>query len=176
MGDPKKTKKKYSKPAHLWQKERIEQEQLLLNEYGLVNKREIWKAGSLLRAYSRQAKRLIAFKGTSQSELESKQLLDKLVGLGLIKNKTLESVLDINLRDVLARRLQTVVFKKNMARSINQARQMITHSHIVVGGKRVTAPSYMVSVNEESNIIFSEKSGFSKADHPERSEVKNDKK
>ncbi len=167
MGDPRKIKKKYSKPSHMWQKVRIDEERVLLKDYGLSNKREIWKAGSLMRSFSSQAKKLIAVK-SQQSEKEGIQLLDKLSALGLIKNKTLESVLDIGIKDVLDRRLQTIVFKKNLARTIKQARQAITHSHVLVGNKKITSPSYLVSIQEEAAINYSERSPFIKADHPER--------
>ncbi|MDP7610203.1 MAG: 30S ribosomal protein S4, partial [Candidatus Woesearchaeota archaeon] len=43
MGDPKKQRKKYSKPSHPWQTERIEVEKVLMKEYGLKNKKEIWR-------------------------------------------------------------------------------------------------------------------------------------
>ncbi|MBI2134058.1 30S ribosomal protein S4 [Candidatus Woesearchaeota archaeon] len=167
MGDPRRIKKKFSKPSHLWQKARIDEERVLLKEYGLSNKREIWKAASLTRSFSKQAKRLIAIKN-SQSEKEGAQLLDKLTGLGLIKEKSLESVLDIGIKNVLDRRLQTIVFKKKLSRSVKQARQAITHAHITIGSKKITSPSYLVTVQEEGAISFSEKSPFAKQDHPER--------
>ena len=163
MGDPRKIKKKYSKPAHMWQKVRIDEEKKICADYGLANKREIWKANSVLRNFHKQAKHLIAVKGTSQSEKEKVQLLGKLASLGLIKNMSLESVLDIKLNEVLERRLQTVVFRKNLANSVNQARQMIVHSHVIVDGRKVTAPSYVVSVEEENKIAFSSKSSFGKS-------------
>ena len=43
MGDPRRLKKRYSAPSHPWQKERIEEEIVLTREYGLRNKKEIWK-------------------------------------------------------------------------------------------------------------------------------------
>ena len=43
MGDPRKTRKKYDTPQHPWQKERMDQESVFLKEYGLKNKKEIWK-------------------------------------------------------------------------------------------------------------------------------------
>ena len=80
MGHPKLKKRRYSKPTHPWQKERIEEEKLLLKEFGLKNKSEIWKAASLLRKYAKQAKDLIAL-NTPQSEIEKAQLLKKATNL-----------------------------------------------------------------------------------------------
>lgn len=159
MGDPRKIKKKYSKPAHMWQKARIDEERKLCTDYGLASKNEIWKANSVLRGFQRQAKRLIAVK-SPQSEKESVQLLDKLATLGLIRSRNLESVLDISLKDILDRRLQSVVFRKSLANSVKHARQMIVHAHVTVGDRKVTSPSFMVSVKDEQKIVFIGKSAF----------------
>ena len=49
MGDPKKQRKKYETPLHPWQGERILAEKKIMEEYGLKNKKEIWKMNSMLR-------------------------------------------------------------------------------------------------------------------------------
>ena len=67
MGDIKKLRKKYTPPRHPWQGPRILAEHILVEEYGLKNKTEIYKIQSLLRGISKQAKNLIAVK-TLQSE------------------------------------------------------------------------------------------------------------
>lgn len=176
MGDPRKKKKKFSRPPHLWQKDRLEEEKVLLKDYGLKNKEELWRMKSKLKTSSDLAKNLIAIK-TSQAEKEKKQLLNKLQNLGLIKkNAELEDVLGIKLTDLLEKRLQTLVFKKNMAHSVKQARQFIVHEHISVGGKKITSPSYLVSVKEEGLIGFSQDSQLSMAEHPERAKQKKKEK
>ncbi|GAF76524.1 unnamed protein product, partial [marine sediment metagenome] len=154
MGHPKLKKKTYSKPTHPWQKERIEEEKELLKEFGLKNKEEIWKVSSLLRKYAKQAKTLIAL-DTPQSEIRRAQLLKKLSSSGLIEETAkLEDVLTITLKDILSRRLQTMIYKNKLAKSIRQSRQLITHEHIVVGDKKITSPSYLVSKQEETIINF----------------------
>ncbi|MBW2980217.1 30S ribosomal protein S4 [Candidatus Woesearchaeota archaeon] len=168
MGDIKKQKKKFYPPTHPWQKTRIEEERTLFKEYGLKNKREIWKMHSILKKFYAQAKKLTTTK-TKQSEIERSQLLAKLYSLALLdKDSKLEDVLTITIKDIMNRRLQTLVFKKNLARSIKQARQFITHSHIFVGGKNMTRPSYLISRDEEVSINFRAKSSLSNPDHPER--------
>ncbi|MBI3052164.1 30S ribosomal protein S4 [Candidatus Woesearchaeota archaeon] len=167
MGDPRKIKRKYSTPSHLWQKARIDDERALITEYGLSNKREIWKASSQLKTFTSQAKRLIAEK-TLQSGRESEQLLSRLSSLGLLRSRSLESVLDITIKNILDRRLQSLLVRKSLARTSSQSRQMITHSHVVVGNRKVTSPSYLVRTDEEDKIGFAEKSPFAKAGHPER--------
>lgn len=168
MGDPKKTKKKYSKPRHPWEKGRIEQEKILLKEYGLKNKKEIWKAQSILRRSTFQAKRLTSLK-TEQSKKEKEQLINKLFRLDLIKKTAnLDDVLGLELKNILDRRLQTRIFKQGLSRTIDQARQFIVHGHIFVGDKKITVPSYIVKNDEESKITFDPKSKLSNLDHPER--------
>lgn len=49
-----------------------------------------------------------------------------------------------NLLRMLELRLDNVVFRANFASSRNQARQFVRHGHVLVNGKRVTIPSYML--------------------------------
>ncbi|MBW2983644.1 30S ribosomal protein S4 [Candidatus Woesearchaeota archaeon] len=168
MGDIKKQKKKFYPPTHPWQKSRIDEEKTLFKEYGLKNKREIWKMNSILKKFYEQAKKLTTIQ-TKQSEIERAQLLAKLYSLALLeKDSKLEDVLTITLKDIMNRRLQTLVFKRNLARSVKQARQFISHNHVYVGGKNITSPSYLVSRDEEASINFGTGSALSNPDHPER--------
>lgn len=168
MGDPKKRRKKYSTPTHPWQEERIAEEKLLLEEYGLKNKKDIWRSNSLLRNFKRQAKRLITL-STKQAEVEKEQLLKKMASLGLLeKNAKLEAVLSVNLKDILERRLQTVVYRKKLSKSIGQARQFITHRHVDVAGAVIDVPSYLVSTEEEPKVGFRARSSLFNESHPER--------
>ena len=48
------------------------------------------------------------------------------------------------LLQMLERRLDNVVFRSNFAASRNQARQFVRHGHVLVNGKKVTIPSFMV--------------------------------
>ena len=152
MGSIKKQRKKFSKPNHPWQKERIDEERGILKQYGLRRKYEVWKMNSMLKKFLHRAKTIIGEK-TSQSDLEKKQLLERLHLLGLLKKDSkIEDVLNLKLKDVLDRRLQTLVHRKQIAKTIKQAREFIVHEHIAVGSRKVTAPSYLVSINEEHHI------------------------
>lgn len=53
-----------------------------------------------------------------------------------------------NLLSLLERRLDNVVYKLKMATTRTQARQIITHGHVLVNGKKVYAPSFLVSPND----------------------------
>ncbi|MBI2659877.1 30S ribosomal protein S4 [Candidatus Woesearchaeota archaeon] len=152
MGDPRKLRKKFSKPSHPWQKERIDEEKGIIKQYGLRRKYEIWKMDSMLKKFLNRAKTIIGER-TEQSEIEKKQLLDRLNLLGLLKKESrVEDVLNLKLRDILERRLQTLVCRKQIAKTMMQARQFITHEHIAVGTRKITTPSYLVSINQESQI------------------------
>jgi len=152
MGDPKRHRKKFSKPGHPWQKERIAVEKELLKQYGLRRKYEIWKMDSILRKFLDRAKTIIGQR-TRQSEIEKNQMLTRLHIMGLLKKDSrVEDVLNLKLKDLLERRLQTLVCRKQITKTMLQARQVITHEHIVIGSRKITAPSYLVSVEEEPKI------------------------
>ncbi len=166
MGHPKFQRKKYFKPSHPWNKATIEQEKELKKEFGLKNKKEIWKANSYLKKLKTQAKRLIrsdSLQAKKEEELFRKRLLKyDLLPTGF----KLEDVLALQTRDILNLRLQTQVFKQGFARTVNQARQFITHGHIFVNNKKVAVPSYLVLKTDK--ISFSSKSSLSNSEHPER--------
>lgn len=168
MGDPKKTRKKYSTPSHPWRKDRLEKEKELTKAYGLKNKKEIYKADSLLRRTKSQLKKLSS-KRTEQAAKEKEQILTKLKKIDLINDtSSIDSVLGLEVKNLMDRRLQAIVLKKGLANSPKQARQFITHAHIMVGDKKVTSPCYIVPLSEEGQIGFSPSSSLSKDDHPER--------
>jgi small subunit ribosomal protein S4 len=63
-------------------------------------------------------------------------------------------VLDLETKDMMARRLQTIVFKRGLAKSVKQARQFIVHGHIMLNNTKMTVPSYLVKKDEEGSISF----------------------
>ncbi len=171
MGDIKKVRRKYTGPSHPWQRDRIDREKLTLKEYGFKNHTEIWKMISKLKNFKTQVKEL-ATKSPTQRVLEEKQLLDRLFRLGLLnKDSTKEKVLDLTNEDLFNRRLQTIVFKKGLARTVKQARQLIVHGHIFVNGKKLNAPSYLVTRDEENLIVYSPDSQLNQDMHPERQRI-----
>lgn len=153
MGDPRKQRKSYETPTHPWRKGRIDKEKELIRKYGLKNKKDIWKAESKLRRIRRLARNLLGSHG-EQAEEEENKLLGKLQKLGLLKGEAdLDSVLGLSIEDFLERRLQSLVHRKGLAKSPKHARQLVVHGHIRVGGRRITAPSYLVPVEQEETII-----------------------
>lgn len=49
---------------------------------------------------------------------------------------------------ILETRLDNLVYRMGFASSIRQARQMVVHGHILVNGKKVDIPSYIVGVGD----------------------------
>ena len=172
MGDPKFSRRSYDTPSHPWQGERIKAEVVLVNQFGLKNKTEVWKAQSVLSNFRKQARELQALlrTGDAQAKRESDALIAKCGRMGVLplEGATLNDILVLKEEDILGRRLQTLVFEKGMASTVKQARQMIVHGHIFMNGHRVTVPGYIVLRKEESSIEYAPASPFTDDMHPMR--------
>lgn len=176
MGDPKYPHKTYSTPRHPWQKDRIDAEKELLVKFGLKNKRELWKGMEMLKSFRSQARDLQARMRVSDpnAEKQFQALIRRLGRYNMLGHEaTLDDVLSLSIEDILSRRLQTVVFRKNLARTLKQARQMITHGHVTMDGRRVTVPGMMVEGHLEDTIIYHDTSPFTDDLHPVRQVILN---
>jgi len=144
-----KIKRNYKTPTKAWQKERIEKERATVKTYGLKKKREIWRNETLSRKFRRLARNLAA----SADKEKEKVLIDKLVKFGLLKEgSTLDDVLSLTTENFLERRLQTILVRKGLCTTPKQARQIIVHGHVLIDGKRIVYPSYLVAKTEEDKI------------------------
>jgi len=171
VGDPKKQRKKYETPRFPWRTDVLQAELRLLGQYGLRNKRELWRHRTMLSKFRGIARSLLGMPPEQRKKLET-ELLNKLHRLGILPEKAaLDDVLDLSIEDILERRLQTIVFRKGLAKSIHQARQLITHRHIVIGGRKVYSPSYLVLRDEEARIAYAPTSPLSDSNHPLRSSI-----
>tara|TARA_Y100000310_G_scaffold319497_1_gene374867 strand:- start:191 stop:775 length:585 start_codon:yes stop_codon:yes gene_type:complete len=151
MGDIKKKRKKFSKPKKLFDKARITAENVLVERYGLKNKKEIWKAKSEISNIRRRAKELIG----AEAE-EQRVFFDKLnhLGFGVVE---IADVLGLTEENFLDRRLQTIVAKKKLANTPKQARQLIVHKHVLVDGNIVNTPSFVVTKELEGKLSLKER-------------------
>ena len=169
MGDPKFPSKHYNTPSHPWQKVRIEEERTLIHQYGLKNKKEIWKANTKIRSMRRQARKLTATSGDKQAQKEKTLLLSKLNRLGILDQESgLEDVLRMTPENILDRRLQTQVYLQGLASTAKQARQLIIHGHISVEGAVTRVPGMLVTKLQEKNITYSPTSALNSDLHPVR--------
>jgi small subunit ribosomal protein S4 len=171
VGDPKFSRKSYDTPSHPWQGERIKAEVVVVRQYGLKNKTELWKAQTILRNFRKQSRELQARLrgGEAQAKVEADALLAKCARIGVLPSDgTLNDILLLNEESILNRRLQTLVFEKGLSSTISQARQMIVHGHIFINGHRVTVPGYIVPRREESSVEYDPASPFTDEMHPMR--------
>ncbi len=143
--------KKYSKPKRPFDKARIDEEAEIKKEFGLKNKKEIWRAEARINSMREKAKKLISTKPEEQSAL-----FNQLKKIGLEVN-SIGDVLALDKKDYLKRRLQTVVVEKKLAPTSKTARQLITHKKVLVNGKVVDVPSYVVPVELENKISLKKK-------------------
>jgi small subunit ribosomal protein S4 len=172
LGDPKKPKKKYEPPRFLWRPDVIQEELRLVGQYGLRNKRELWKNRTMISKFRGIARALIGKIPEERGKME-RELLGKLKKLGIIhETAVLDDVLDLTIEDILERRLQTMVFQKGLANSLHQARQLVTHGHISIGERRVTSPSYLVTRQDENQVSYAPKSPLTNLEHPIRQMMK----
>ncbi len=171
MGDPKFSRRRYATPSHPWQKERIDEENELIKKYGLKNKKELWKAQSLLRNF-RQRSRILQAQiryGNKQAEKERDQLLGRLERAGILGSEgSLDDVLALDVEAVLTRRLQTLAYMKGLSNSAKQSRQFIVHGHVSIGDRKVTIPGYLVKRTEEESIEYLLSSPIANDMHPAR--------
>lgn len=168
MGDTKRFTNKYDTPSHPWRRERIDVESGLRRDFGLKNTREAWKASTKLKSFKSQIKNFVRMP-EAQAAIEREALIKKLAKYGLMpEDGNLESVLGYTAEKILERRLQTILVRRKLARSMNQARQFITHRHVAVNDRVITAPGYLVPVIEENAITFKINSSLVDEQHPER--------
>jgi small subunit ribosomal protein S4 len=100
---------------------------------------------------------------TKQTEygirLREKQKVKRMYGLTenqfkrffVMAEKT-KGITGTNLLVLLERRLDNMVFRFGFAVSRREARQVVTHAHVTVNGKKVNIPSYLVKEGDEIAI------------------------
>lgn len=88
-------------------------------------------------------------------QLREKQKLKRMFGLlekqfhnTFYKANRMEGKTGDNLLILLERRLDNIVYRMRFSSSRNQARQLVSHGHVLVNGKRVNIPSFQVREND----------------------------
>ncbi|WAQ97689.1 RS9-like protein [Mya arenaria] len=196
--------KTYTTPRRPFEKERLDQELKLIGEYGLRNKREVWRVKYALAKIRKSARELLTLEEKDPKRLfEGNALLRRLVRIGVLDESKmkLDFVLGLRVEDFLERRLQTQVFKIGLAKSIHHARVLIRQRHIRsltdvqtshldkcpthvndytclaarVRKQVVNIPSFVVRLDSQKHIDFALQSPYS-GGKPGRVKRKNAKK
>ncbi|CAI0549279.1 unnamed protein product [Linum tenue] len=168
--------KTFKKPRRPYEKERLDAELKLVGEYGLRCKRELWRVQYALSRIRNAARMLLTLDEKNPRRIfEGEALLRRMNRYGLLdesQNK-LDYVLALTVENFLERRLQTIVFKAGMAKSIHHARVLIRQKHIRVGRQVVNVPSFMVRIDSAKHVDFALTSPFGNADVNGRVKRKN---
>ena len=160
MGDPKTSRKVWKKPKRPLNYDLIMDELKTLGTFGLKTKRELWKTQTELSRVRLQARSLLALRQEDRAKKEP-ILMQSLSKIGLVgQDSTLDDVLNLQVNDLLSRRLQTIAQKKLFFKTPYQARQAIVHGHIMIGDRIITIPSYTVKTEEEDKIHLTPESRF----------------
>lgn len=92
-------------------------------------------------------------------QLREKQKVKRMYGLlekqfrsYFERAERMKGVTGANLLVLLERRLDNIAYRLGFATSRNQARQLVRHSHVMVNGRKVNIPSYLVKVGDVVTI------------------------
>lgn len=145
----------YQTPRRPFEKARLDQELKLIGQFGLRNKREVWRVRLTLAKIRTAARELLTLDEKNPKRLfEGNALLRRLVRIGVLDESRmkLDYVLGLKVEDFMERRLQTQVFKLGLAKSIHHARVQIRHRHIRVRKQIVNVPSFIVRLDSQKHI------------------------
>jgi small subunit ribosomal protein S9e len=148
-----------SNPKRPYEKERLDSELLLIGEFGLKNKREVWRVQYILTRIRRAARDLLTLEEKDPRRIfEGKALINRMMRIGVLtkEQNQLDYVLGLTTKQFLERRLQTIVRNDRNAQSIHQARTLIFQKKIALskGLRRqiINIPSFIVRVENQGNI------------------------
>merc|ERR1712025_160590 len=150
-------------PRRPYERANLDQELKYLGEYGLRNKKEVWRVKYTLAKIRKRARELLTLDEKDPERLfEGNALLRRLVRIGVLgeDKMKLDFVLGLRNEDFFERRLQTQVFKLGLAKSIHHARILIRQRHIRVRRQVVNIPSYIVRLDSQKHIDFSLRSPY----------------
>ena len=149
--------KTFKKPRRPFEKERLDAELKIVGEFGLRNKRELWRVQFALNKLRNAARVLVTLDEKDPKRIfEGEAIMRRMRNYGLLDETQdkLDYVLALGPEQFLERRLQTLVFKLGLAKSVHHARVLIRQRHIRVGKQIVNVPSFLVRTDSQKHIDF----------------------
>jgi len=150
-------------PRRPFEKARLDAELQVIGTYGLKNNREVWRLRLVLAKVRKVARELLKLDEKNERRLfEGAALIRRLHRLGVLEDSKnqLDYVLQLKIEDFMERRLQTIIWRKGLAKSPHHARCLIRQRHIRVRNQMVNVPSFMVRVDSYSHISYALTSPF----------------
>merc|ERR1711976_639153 len=138
-----------------YEKERLTAELKLVGQYGLKNKRELYRVTVALSKIRKAARTLLTLPEKDPRRIfQGNALLRRMIQYGLLDEgkRQLDYVLALTTEDFLERRLQTLVLNLGLAKSIHHARVLIRQRHVRVGIQIVNVPSFIVHIRSQKHI------------------------
>ena len=117
----------------------------------------MWRVQLILSKIRSSARLLLTLPPTDiRRQTQGKSLIRKLEKYGILNHteNSLNHILSLKVQDFLERRLQTIVFKQGLAKSIHHARVLILQRHISVNENLVTVPSFLVRMKSQKINYF----------------------
>jgi small subunit ribosomal protein S9e len=151
----------FKKPMRPYEKERIHNELKTCGDYGLKNKRELWRVHYSLAKIRKAARNLLMLpESDTKRKFEGAALLRRLTRLGVLdaEKQQLDYVLSLTPQNLLDRRLQTQVHTNGAAQSVHQARSLIFQRHIAVQNQLINQAGFLVWKDNERNIRIADTS------------------
>merc|ERR1712032_488073 len=143
------------RPKNNFDKVSFDREIFLIGNYGIKNKKEIYRYCSLISKIRNAARTLIESdsRGTDNNR-KAHELKKKLVKVGILDSDycCLQELFSININSFLSRRLQTIVKDNGISTSIHNSRVMIRQKHISVEEVLVHSPSFQVRNDNSSHV------------------------
>ena len=149
--------KTFKKPRRPFEKERLDAELKIVGEFGLRNKRELWRVQFALNKLRNAARVLLTLDEKDPKRIfEGEAIMRRMRNYGLLDETQdkLDYGLALGPEQFLERRLQTLVFKLGLAKSVHHARVLIRQRHIRVGKQIVNVPSFLVRTDSQKHIDF----------------------
>jgi small subunit ribosomal protein S9e len=128
---------------------------MAIGQYGLKNKREVWRVQYILARIRKAARDLLTLEENNPKRIfEGEALINRMIRIGVLEKDQakLDYVLALTVNKFLDRRLQTLVFHSKNAKSLHEARSLIFQRKVGIRRQIVNIPSFIVRKENESYI------------------------